>query len=318
MIGPVPTLATVTTSLSRQRAAFPTAARRGLRRLHGWARRALRYHPAVTLRHRVFLQLEGDQPGSRATRYLRSAICTLILLNVAAVVLETVPSVHAAAPHLFAGFEVFSIAVFSVEYLLRLWAAPEDPRYLSPTGRLRWMLSPAAIVDLTAVLPGLLAAVDLRPVRLLRLLRIVRVARLGRYSVAVQTLCNVLRAKAADLLSLLFMLLGLLVVSSTLMFFLEHDAQPQAFASIPAVMWWGIVTLTTVGYGDMTPVTAAGRVLGGVTAILGIGAFALLAGLLGAAFVDELARAREAKDYRAAVGAEGQGPTCPHCGKPMG
>jgi voltage-gated potassium channel len=125
----------------------------------------------------------------------------------------------------------------------------------------------------------------------------------------------VLKSKAPDLLSLLFLLLMLLMVSSTLMYHLEHEAQPNAFSSIPATMWWGIVTLTTIGYGDMAPVTAGGRALGGVIAILGIGMFALPAGLLGAAFVDELGKARAA---RAPAPTAGEAPHhCPHCGKQL-
>ena len=163
-----------------------------------------------------------------------------------------------------------------------------------------------------------LGSLDLRSVRLLRLLRMVRIAKVGRYSLAVRTLHNVLRAKAADLLSLLFLLLVLLVVSSTLMYFLEHEAQPQTFSSIPATMWWGIITLTTIGYGDMTPATGTGRLLGGVIAIAGIAMFALPAGLLGAAFVEELGKAQQARRSHATRGTEDRGPTCPHCGKHLG
>jgi voltage-gated potassium channel len=136
---------------------------------------------------------------------------------------------------------------------------------------------------------------------------------------AVQTLFAVLRSKAADLLSLLFVLVILLVCASTLMFHLEHDAQPNAFSSIPATMWWGIVTLTTIGYGDMAPVTAAGRALGGVVAVLGIGMFALPAGLLGAAFVDELGKLRAARggNHDGHAGYT-DGAHCPHCGKALG
>jgi voltage-gated potassium channel len=277
------------------------------------------YHRAVTLRHRVFLLLEGDRPRSSAARWVQRALALLILLNVTAVVLETVPSIQESWAGFFAWFEAVSLAVFSAEYLLRLWSAVEHPAHRAPLGgRLRWIASPAALVDLVAVLPGLIpaSAFDLRSIRLLRLLRIARVAKLGRYSVAVQTLHNVVRTRAADLLSLLVMLLTLLVVSSTLMYFLEHEAQPRAFSSIPATMWWGIVTLTTIGYGDLVPVTAAGRLLGGVIAIIGIGMFALPAGLRGAAFVEELGRARAAASRRHHAGASGGG-ACPHCGKEL-
>lgn len=282
----------------------------------------------MSLRSSVHHLLEGEHP-TRAERAARFALAVLIVVNVVAVVIESVPTIDAALGPLLAALELLSVAVFGVEYLLRLWAAPEQPRFAGPWGRLRWAITPAALVDLLAVLPSLLVflGLDLRALRLIRLSRLVRVAKLGRYSLAVLTLERVLRAKAPDLLSLLFLLVVLLVLSSTLMWHLEHEAQPDRFTSIPATMWWGIVTLTTIGYGDLAPVTAGGRVLGGLIAILGIGMFALPAGLLGAAFVDELGKARARAHGEAAGGGatdatappahEHAAGSCPHCGKPL-
>lgn len=274
----------------------------------------------MSLRNRIHRLLDGDQLDDPAGTLVRRFLTGLILLNVLAVVLETVPTIFDAVPWLFQGLEVVSVGIFSVEFLLRLWIAPERPQFESPVvGRVRWLLTPAALVDLLAVLPSWMPwlGFDLRSVRLLRLVRILRVAKLGRYSVAVQTLQNVLRNKASDLLSLLFMLLVMLVVSSTVMYHFEHEAQPNSFSSIPATMWWGIVTLTTIGYGDMSPVTGAGRAFGGLVAILGIAMFALPAGLLGAAFVEELGRAREALRVRQEGHHRVPGDHCPHCGKSL-
>jgi voltage-gated potassium channel len=274
----------------------------------------------VTLRRRVHALLDGEHNLSTAARLLRLGLAALIVLNVAAVVLETVPSIQAGSSHLFDVFEHVSVAIFAIEYLLRLWAVPENARFDRRGGRLRWIFTPMALVDLAAILPGLFvgATFDLRTLRMLRLLRILRVVRLGRYSQAMQTLQNVLRSKAPDLLSLFFVLAILLVVASTLMFYCENEAQPEAFSSIPATMWWSIVTLTTVGYGDMAPVTGLGRVLGGAIAILGIGMFALPAGLLGAAFVEELGKVREARRHHGPAAVRGHAPMCPHCGRPVG
>lgn len=272
----------------------------------------------MSFRTRCHRLLDGDQPGVGAV--VRRFLTFLILLNVVAVVLETVPGWPAAAPGVFQAIEVTSVAIFTIEYLLRLWCAPERTPHLGALrSRLRWIVSPSALVDLVAVLPSWLPwlGFDLRSVRLLRLLRLARVAKIGRYSLAVHTLQNVLRSKAPDLLSLLGLLLVLLVVSSTVMFHFENEAQPQVFSSIPATMWWGIVTLTTIGYGDMSPVTTAGRAFGGVIAILGIAMFALPAGLLGAAFVDELGKARAAARAKRAGGGQHRGATCPHCGQPI-
>jgi voltage-gated potassium channel len=276
--------------------------------------------PAVSFRHAVHEVLDSDRPVTDSRAFVRRGIALLIVLNIAAVVLETVPGLRERHARAFHAFEAVSIAVFVVEYLLRLWAAPEARLGGAAASRARWLLSPAALVDLLAILPSLLPAggVDLRSLRALRLLRIARVARLGRYSVAVQTLWRVLRTKRADLVSLLFLLLVLVVLTSTVVYWLEHDAQPAVFSSIPATMWWSIVTLTTVGYGDMAPMTGAGRVVGGISAILGIGMFALPAGLLGAAFVDEIGKARTAgQDGDAGHGAAADA-TCRHCGKPLG
>lgn len=265
----------------------------------------------MTLRAAVHRLLEDDRAAAAVA--VRLVLAGLIVLNVAAIALETVPSLQPAWTPAFAAFETLSLSVFGVEYAARLWAAPEQPRFSGPAGRLRWAITPAAVIDLLAILPGLLVVlgVDLRALRLLRLSRLLRVAKLGRYSLAAQTLQRVLRSKAPDLLSLLFLLLILLALSSTLMFYLEHDAQPDGFSSIPATMWWGIVTLTTIGYGDLAPITTTGRLLGSVIAVLGIGMFALPAGLLGAAFVDELGKARGGSTVPTALPASGR---CPHCG----
>jgi voltage-gated potassium channel len=271
--------------------------------------------PRVTLRSSVHRLLDGsrDDPFASAVRL---GLAALVVTNVVAVVFETVPEVHAAVGRGFGMLETVSVAVFGLEYVLRAWSAVEEPRHAHPlTGRLRYLVTPGALIDLLAILPSLLAAggLDLRALRLARLSRLVRIAKLGRYSLAVLTLQRVLQKKAPELLSLLFVLVVLLVVSSTLMFHLEHDAQPDRFSSIPATMWWGIVTLTTIGYGDLTPVTACGRALGGLIAVLGIGMFALPAGLLGAAFVDELGKARA----KTQEGAPANAPHCPHCGQPV-
>ena len=241
-------------------------------------------------------------------------IVLLILLNVLAVVLETVEPVGAAYAGFFHRFDQFSVAFFTLEYALRLWSVTVRPRFAHPvTGRLRYAATPMAVVDLVAILPFYLPALglDLRVVRSLRLLRVFRLLKLTRYSRSLQTLAAVLRDKKDDLAVVLYVLVILLVLVSSLMYYAEHEAQPNAFSSIPATMWWGVVTLTTVGYGDVFPVTPVGKVLGALTAILGIGMFALPAGLLATGLIEELHRQRGADRARAGGGAA----RCPHCGK---
>lgn len=258
-----------------------------------------------SMRARVYRHLETTrgQPGGVSAANLFLAV--LIITNVAALVVESVPGMESHAGF-FRAFEFFSVVVFSVEYLLRVWSAPENVRYADGwRGRLRYMMTPLAIVDLLAVLPFYLplGALDLRMLRVLRLLRLLRLAKLARYSVAAEVLGDVLKAKRHELTVVLGIVVILVLCSASLMYFVERDAQPEVFSSIPAAAWWSIVTLTTIGYGDAVPQSTAGRVIGSFVALFGIGVVALPAGMLGAAFTEALARRREA-DGR-----------CPHCGQ---
>jgi voltage-gated potassium channel len=200
------------------------------------------------------------------------------------------------------------VIVFTVEYLLRLWSCTADERFRHPVfGRLSWALTPMALIDLLVILPFWLPLVtgDLRFLRVLRLLRLLRIAKLGRYSRALQTIRAVVLERKAELATSLTFLLMLLLVASCLMYYVEHEAQPEKFPSIPAAAWWAIATLTTVGYGDVTPVTGAGKLIAGIVTILGICMLALPTAILGAGFLEHTSR--EAK----AAG------TCPHCGREL-
>lgn len=262
------------------------------------------------LKARIYGILE---PGDEDSRYFDPFIMGLILLNVAAVVLETVDSIYSAYAPLFHAFDVFSVAVFTVEYLLRIWCCTEDPEFRDPVqGRLRFLVTPLALVDLMAVLPFYLPFFipDLRFMRAMRLFRLFRVLKLARYSESLQTFVDVLRLKKEELLLMFFAITILLVISSSLMYEAEHVAQPEAFASIPAAMWWGIVTLATVGYGDVYPITLWGKLIGSIVVILGIGLFALPTGVLASGFAEVLARRKEEQKM--------QKMRCPHCGRYIG
>lgn len=242
------------------------------------------------------------------SRVFDTFIVGLILLNVTAMVVESVEGIRSLVPTWFLAFEYFSVAVFSVEYVLRLWSCVEDPPYARPVvGRLHFAVGPLTMVDLAAVLPFYLPflGVDLRVLRmfrLLRVMRIMRVAKLARYSDSLQMLLRVVKSRRDQLLGAVFILLILLIVAASLMYYAEHEAQPKVFSSIPAAMWWAAVTLTTVGYGDAYPITPIGKVMASMTAILGIGMFALPTAVLGAGFLEELASRKKT-------------PRCPHCGK---
>lgn len=263
----------------------------------------------LPVRRRIYEIVEVAALGDRASRVFDIFILSLIGLNVAALVLETVDPVYQKCPALFRVFEVVSVAIFSVEYLLRLWSCTTSGRRAHPVlGRLRFSVSFMGLVDLLAVLPFYLPflGVDLRFLRAVRLLRIFRVAKLGRYSTAVQTFGRVFKAKKEELFASAFILLLLLLTSSCLLYFVEHEAQPEAFSSIPQAMWWGVATLTTVGYGDIYPITPWGKFFAAAVSILGIGVFALPTGILAVGFVEEMQNRKK----KPAV--------CPHCGKKLG
>jgi voltage-gated potassium channel len=257
-------------------------------------------------KRRTYELLEREVGESRLDYAFDLFITTLIVTNVVAVMLETVAWIEAPLRPSFAAFELFSVAVFTVEYVLRLWSCTADPRYAGGLrGRVRYALSPLPLIDLLAVAPFYLAFLtfDLRVVRALRLFRLFRIFKLARYADSMRTLGVVLRSRREELLVTLFVVVVLLVFASSAMYHVENEAQPQQFSSIPAAMWWGVATLTTVGYGDVYPVTTAGRFLGAAIAILGVGLFALPTGILASAFSEELQKKRRRERT-----------VCPHCG----
>jgi voltage-gated potassium channel len=265
----------------------------------------------VSVRARIHAILEVAAPGDTASRAFDVVLLVAIALNVAAAVLGSDPDVYATAPGLFDWVENTSLVLFTVEYGLRLWACTAAPRFSAPVrGRLAYALQPMLLVDLVAILPFVLqiAGYDTRMLRAVRLLRVFRVVRLLRYAESMQALGRVLLRKRGELTTLAFGLAILLLLIASLVYFAEHNVPGTPFRSIPAAMWWGITTLTTVGYGDMVPATTVGRFLAGCTAVLGIGMFALPTSIIGAAFIDEM---QERRRQREAVA----GDRCPTCGR---
>jgi voltage-gated potassium channel len=255
--------------------------------------------------HRI---LEGAAANDRLGRAIDYLIIGLIVLNIAALVAETVDEVRRDYRLGFRALEVVSVLVFTCEYLARIWSCTVVPKYAHPLrGRLRYALTPLALIDLLAILPFYLAIVgiDVLFFHTVLLFRLVRVGKLVRYSESLRVFGRIILRKKYELLTTLFMLLLMLLFSSSLMYFVENDAQPDKFSSIPAAMWWGMATLTTVGYGDIFPITTAGKLLASVISVLGIGVCALPTGILSAAFIEELNSRKQAVK------------NCPHCGKPI-
>lgn len=250
----------------------------------------------------VFHLLGGEGHDDPLVKLIDRFLIAMVVLNVLAVVLESFEHLSIAHGPVFHAFDLFSVVVFSAEYGLRLWTAVEQPdkRFHHPLwGRLRWMATPMAIIDLLAVLPfylGIFVEADLRAIRVLRVLRVFK---LGRYSMAMNVMSAVIRQEARAIGAVLFVMMVVLVFTSSLMYLFEHHAQPHVFPDIPTTMWWAVVTLTTLGYGDMVPITTLGRILGGLTAILGVGMIALPAGVLASGFSEQMRVRRE--EYREVV-----------------
>ena len=264
-------------------------------------------------RRRVNSVLQIAEEGDALSRGFDLFIVSLIALNVVALIIATVPQL-AEYSRAFRIFELISVVIFSLEYLLRVWSCTVAECYTRPiTDRLRFAATGMMIIDLLAILPFYVALVmpsagvlDLRFLRAVRLMRIFRLFKLGRYSESMKVLGRVLKAKKEELAIAVFIVFVLLILASSLMYFVENPAQPEAFPSIPAAMWWGVATLTTVGYGDVVPVTALGKALGTIVSILGIGLFALPAGILASGFSSEVQKGNDEQQF------------CPHCGKPTG
>ena len=240
------------------------------------------------MKTRIWMILEG-QGEDRVTRFFQRGITALILLNFVALVLESDADIRVLFKQPFAVFEMLSIAIFTLEYLARIWSCTEDSRYRQPfRGRLRFGFTPMALLDLLTIFPFYISlASDTRSLRLFRLFRVLRILKLARYSNALNLFAQTFSKKRDELMVGLVIMLGLLCVTSSLMYFVENPAQPEQFSSIPAAMWWSVATLTTVGYGDIYPITAMGRLLGAVSAIFGVGLFALPAGVLVSGFMDQ-------------------------------
>jgi voltage-gated potassium channel len=235
-------------------------------------------------------------------------LITLILANVILIILETVPSISAQYRVAFTYFEIFSVVIFTVEYLLRLWSCVEDNVDTASDKkwtRVRWLFSPLGLIDLLAILPFYIflfipdGEVSLLMLRLFRGLRLLRIFKLTRYSSALNILFSVLKREVRVLAVTTFILAMVLVMASWGIYILERVVQPDVFGSIPAAMWWAVVTLTTVGYGDVVPVTDGGKMFAGLISLIGIGMMALPAGILAAGFTSEVHR--RSRTYARAV-----------------
>lgn len=239
-------------------------------------------------------------------------IYTLIVLNFAVISIESFEDLNSHFTTAFKILEYFSVTIFTIEYLLRLLTA----KYIFPDSKypvLKYIFSFYGLVDLFAILPfylPFLITVDLREIRIIRLLRLLRVLKLARVSHSFNLIGDVFKSVKSELALTMIVTFSLLFLASTLMYHVEHDAQPDAFSNVFHSMWWAVATFTTVGYGDMYPITPLGKFLSGVIALLGIGIVALPTSILSSAFIREFHLSEDEKE-------EKEFKYCPHCGEKL-
>lgn len=259
--------------------------------------------PEDRLRRRLYMALEATHTNEPLQHWLHWGISALIIISVIALVLETEASLAARFGHIFIAIEMVAVFFFTIEYLVRVWVSVEEraPGFKHPVwGRLRYMMTPMALIDLIAFLPSLITLFGLSSLSFLsiRLIRLLRLLKITRYSPALRTMAAAIYAERKAAIAVLLIMGMSLVFLSSMMWVLEREAQPDAFGSIPAAMWWGIATLTTIGYGDVVPITPWGKVVGAFGSLAGVAMFAMPAGILASGFVRELNR----QDFRVTHG----------------
>ncbi|MEA5401861.1 ion transporter [Arcicella sp. DC2W] len=248
---------------------------------------------------------------STASIIFNAILLTTISLNTFAIILHSVKSLRHDFDIFFSDFEYFSVVFFTIEYFVRLWVCVENEKYQHPVwGRIRYIFSAGALVDLLAIMPFYLSnfTSDTGLIRILRLFRIFRLFKFSRYVHALKVIESVFREKREELILSFVFFLFTLLISSSMMYYIENSAQPKVFSSIPATLWWGVTTITSVGYGDTYPITPLGKLLGGFVAVAGVAMFALPTGIFVSGFNEHIKIYKnEDKNMK----------FCPHCGEKL-
>ena len=245
---------------------------------------------------RFFFDALENNRTSTPGKFLGDFVFFLIFANVIVAIIETLPSLAAYSGY-FLSFEVFSLGVFLVEYFLRIFTAHHKEEFSGKFGRVGYILSPMMLFDAFVLFPAIFTlffpALFVFDARILRILRILRIIRINRYSQSLGRIIRIIGKHRRDLSSAFLLIFIGVFILSTLMFYVEGEIQPEAFKSIPHSMYWGLITVSTIGYGDITPMTEIGKILTALGALLGVAVYALPSALLGAAFYAE-AQSKEA------------------------
>ena len=248
----------------------------------------------LKIKKRTSQLLSKGNVADKPSQYVDMILFILIVLNIAAVCLESVKHIGNEYKVAFNAFEFFSVVIFSIEYVLRVWSAPARNDLGNSTNiikRMKYIFSFTGLIDFLAIIPSILpyffGGLDLRWLRVLRLLRLLKIS---NYSSALEDFFSAIKADWRSFSAALYLMVIALFLSSALMYIAEHDSQPEKFSSIPETMWWGLITLTTVGYGDVSPVTPLGKIIGAFTAIMGVCTVALLTGIVASAFANQRAQ----------------------------
>jgi len=247
----------------------------------------------ITLRRRIYELLEQGPVGDRGGRIVSRSIVTLIIINLVAVALETVPELYARYHLVFSAIELASLIIFSIEYVLRFWVSVDHPPYRQlgkPMARMKFLTSPLGIIDLLAVLPFWLAYFLPGELRVVLVFRVFRFLKIARYSPGMRSLLDVLYMERRALFGCFVILLGMALVTAAIMHLVEGPYQPDKFGTIPDAMWWSIVTLGTIGYGDVVPITTLGKAIAGITIFAGLIMIALPVGIVATAFSEQIHR----------------------------
>ena len=262
------------------------------------------------MKEKIYQLVEKGSHGKKVNLVFDYFIMGLIILSLASIVFESINDLNPVLRKFLSGFDTLSVIIFSIEYLMRLYVADlTHPAKNKLRSIIKFVFSGYGLIDLLAILPfylPMLIKTDLRFLRALRITRFLRILKVNRYTKSLNLIWLVLKEKRSELAVTGFVTILLLVIASFLMYNVEGDKQPEAFPNVLASFWWAVSTLTTVGYGDVYPITGLGKLISGIIALLGIGVVALPTGIIGSGFMDKLKGDKPNLDN-----------TCPHCGKKL-